>query len=90
MSARSMAASDQPAERGRRLLSRNALYDQKDVADFLGTTLRTLAQWRTDGTGPQFRKIRKRVVYLGQDVNDWVLCQSHQSAARGPDKETSA
>lgn len=63
----------QPAERGRELLSRSALYDQSDVAAFLGTTVRTLTQWRADGAGPQFRRIRKRVVYLGKDVNDWVL-----------------
>ena len=73
MCARRTTDTVQPAERGRELLSKNALYDQIDVAAFLGTTVRTLTQWRAEGAGPQFRRIRKRVVYLGKDVNDWVL-----------------
>ena len=81
MNPKNQATASQPADRGRLLLRKNALYEQDDVASFLGTTVRSLAQWRADGTGPQFRKIRKRIVYLGQDVNDWVLGQQGLSDA---------
>lgn len=88
MSPENTSASDQPADRGRQLLSSNALYDQEAVAAFLGASIRTLAQWRADGTGPRFRKIRKRIVYLGHDVNSWVLNEpcapqrSHQDSEK--------
>ena len=73
MDSKILIPSEQPAERGSRLLRANALYDQADIADFLGLSKRTLVQWRADGVGPRFRRIRKRVVYLGSDVNGWVL-----------------
>ena len=34
-------------------------------------TLRTLARWRTDGEGPDFIKIGRRIVYPLADVRAW-------------------
>lgn len=44
----------------------------QQVADFLGTTVDTLANWRYRGVGPRFVKVGGIVRYRWSDVNAWV------------------
>ncbi len=32
----------------------------------------TMATWRSEGRGPAFHKMGRRVTYLGRDLNEWV------------------
>jgi len=45
--------------------------DTHAAAAFLGHTLKTLHQYRYEGTGPPYRKVGRRVVYALGDLQDW-------------------
>lgn len=49
------------------------LVDEKDAAELLGLTRRTLQKWRTDGRGPPHVKISQRCVrYRVEDIEEWI------------------
>ena len=47
-------------------------YDAKETAEFLGVTVKTLANWRHEGVGPKFSKPRKKVYYSIDELNEWM------------------
>jgi hypothetical protein len=48
----------------------------EDVATFLNNIpLKTLAQWRSKGIGPEYRKIGRHVRYDWADVHAWLASQ---------------
>ncbi len=60
----SAAASDRP------------LATPEDLAEFLNNIpIKTLAQWRSRGIGPKYRKIGRHVRYDWADVHAWLACQ---------------
>ena len=44
----------------------------EQVAGMLGVPLKTVYTWQSEGTGPQFYKVGKRVVYIEVEVHRWV------------------
>jgi hypothetical protein len=57
----SSALSDEPS----------ALYGQKETAEALGVTLRTLRYWRDVDFGPYWQELAGRFVYFADDVQLW-------------------
>ena len=48
----------------------------EDVARYLNKIpVKTLAQWRSKGTGPQYQKIGRHVRYDWADVHAWLRSQ---------------
>jgi hypothetical protein len=48
----------------------------EQVADYLqDIPLKTLAKWRSDGTGPRFIKVGRHVRYDWADVRAWLASQ---------------
>ena len=41
----------------------------------------TLANWRSQGKGPAFVRLGKRVAYRGRDLNDWIDAQTVRPTA---------
>jgi len=52
-----------------------------DVAGVLGIPEKTLAEWRSDGKGPQYLKIGRYVRYRWSAVNAWLDEQSRPGMA---------
>lgn len=52
------------------------LKNSADVAEWLGTTPGTLAQWRYLGVGPRFIKLGRKVMYDVADVEAWLNAQT--------------
>jgi hypothetical protein len=46
--------------------------DNKQAADFLKLSPRTLEKHRVQGGGPRFRKLGRRVVYAIADLEAWA------------------
>ncbi len=44
----------------------------KNAAVYLGQAEKTLAMWRSKGTGPQFIKPNGRVFYYQEDLDAWL------------------
>jgi predicted site-specific integrase-resolvase len=61
-----------------RELEAGAWYEAKEVAETLGVTVRTL---RRSGI-PCAIMTRRRVLYLGKDVNDWLEARKRQGRLR--------
>ena len=64
-----------PSRRRRRGATRDpqALLNQRQAADLIGVSERTLECWRSRGGGPPFVKISRRAVrYRRQDIDQWV------------------
>ena len=45
------------------------------VAKQLGVTAQTLANWRSEGSGPRFVKVGRLVYYRRSDVSAWLAKQ---------------
>lgn len=49
------------------------LLDQKELAEILGISQKTIALWRSEGKPPQFRRYgRKFVRYLVSDIRNFI------------------
>jgi len=57
---------------GTRAPSRQPLADTDQVAEFLGVSAVTLAQWRYRGCGPTFVHAGQFVRYRWADVDKWL------------------
>ena len=55
--------------------------DTQRAARELGVSPHTLEAWRIKGTGPQFRKIGRRVFYERNDLVVWASEQSRTSTS---------
>ena len=51
------------------------LLDENEAADYLRLSERTLQGWRAKGRGPVFTKQGRRIVYLKEDLVEWVRSQ---------------
>ncbi|MGO1198840.1 helix-turn-helix transcriptional regulator [Brachybacterium alimentarium] len=56
------------------------LMTANDVADVLGLSTGTLANWRSLNMGPDYVKVGGRVRYRVSGINAWVARQEHKSA----------
>ena len=48
------------------------LWSQQYSAQFLMVTTVTLAKWRKNGTGPPWRIVGKRIIYIPDEVMAWL------------------
>jgi excisionase family DNA binding protein len=48
------------------------LLNQREVAEYLRLSERTLERWRVCGGGPAFTKLGKRVLYREPDLLEWI------------------
>lgn len=46
-----------------------------DVAEYLQVPVKTLAEWRSRGTGPRYSKVGHHVRYDWAHVREWVVSQ---------------
>jgi predicted DNA-binding transcriptional regulator AlpA len=54
-------------------MTKDALLNPEEAAEFLGFSATTLQQWRCKGGGPRYIKIRGRLVrYWQSDLDNWV------------------
>ncbi|SCA55797.1 Transcriptional regulator (modular protein) [Candidatus Terasakiella magnetica] len=49
-----------------------SLLDRAELSNLLGVSIRTLARWAENGTGPKFFKLGGIVKYRILDVDEWV------------------
>lgn len=57
-----------------------------EIAEALPTLSKSkLAMWRHQGTGPRYRKVGKAVLYVLEEVHDWV--ESTARHGTGPGQE---
>lgn len=53
----------------------------RDVADVIGIPEHTLAQWRSQGKGPDYVKAGRHVRYEWRDVKKWIAGQKMTMSA---------
>jgi predicted DNA-binding transcriptional regulator AlpA len=49
-----------------------ALVPSKDAPAYLGLAEQTLARWRSEGHGPPYVKLGKKVYYRVGDLRSWI------------------
>ena len=54
---------------------------QYQLSEELQISERTLERKRCDGTGPNFKKAGRRVIYAREDVDAWLDAQTYTSTA---------
>lgn len=64
----------------RDVVTLDELMTANEVADVLGLSAGTLANWRSLGMGPTYLKLGGRVRYRVSNVNDWVSSQESETA----------
>lgn len=52
-----------------------ALVPSKDAPAYLGLAEQTLARWRSEGHGPPYVKLGKKVYYRAGDLRRWIDSQ---------------
>lgn len=60
---------------------REPLVAPDDVAEYVGVSSKTLAQWRYLGSGPRFVKAGRCVRYRWSDVEAWLAARSLENTA---------
>ncbi|XKH55503.1 helix-turn-helix domain-containing protein [Citricoccus nitrophenolicus] len=68
--------SDHHDSHGGIAMEEDQLYRPGPTAEYLGSTVNTLAYWRYVGQGPAFIKIGRNVSYRGSDVKAWLQAQT--------------
>ena len=58
--------------------------DQRQLAELLGLSQRTVERMRCLGTGPPYSKFGRRVRYLTADVMAWADAQKRRSTSEEP------
>jgi len=56
-----------------------SLIEPSTLADRLGTSERSLSEWRITGRGPRFIRVGRRVRYRPEAVDSWLLANEHGS-----------
>ena len=59
----------------------DSLITPATLAERLGTTERSLAEWRITGRGPKFIRIGRSPRYRPEAIDAWLLSQEHASTA---------
>ncbi len=54
------------------------LWDPTRTAVYLGTAMRTLANWRHEGFGPPYVKVGSRVRYRRCDIEAWLATRAEK------------
>ena len=57
------------------------LYTPDEAAKFLNSNVRTLERWRTEGNGPRFVKVGRRVHYRREALDAWIIQQERSHTA---------
>lgn len=57
----------------------DSLIEPCTLAARLGTTERSLSEWRITGRGPKFIRVGRRVRYRPEAVDNWLLSNEHAS-----------
>jgi excisionase family DNA binding protein len=57
------------------------LVNQKQAAQFLGLSPRTLESWRLTGNGPAYIKVGRRVRYRRSDLEAWLDARRRTSTS---------
>jgi hypothetical protein len=55
--------------------------NQRETAEALRVSPRSLERWRVSGFGPRFVKAGRRVLYSEQEVEAWASARSVQSTS---------
>jgi len=58
------------------------LLSQRQAADLLGLSERTLERWRVTGEGPPHVKLGRRVLYREGDLIEWVAARIRTSTSQ--------
>lgn len=66
-------------------MNQHDLLTATDLAKELNTHARTLANWRTAGTGPRFVKVGGSVRYRRSDVDAWLEKRTISSTSEAID-----
>lgn len=59
----------------------DSLITPATLAEGLGTTERSLAEWRITGRGPKFIRVGRSPRYRPEAVDEWLLAQEHTSTS---------
>lgn len=55
------------------ITKRTPLLVEKEVAEQLGVTIRTLQRWRQESKGPKYcRLTRQTIRYKQEDIDQWI------------------
>lgn len=59
----------------------DSLVAPSTLAERLGTTERSLSEWRINGRGPKFIRVGRSVRYRPEAVDAWLLSQEYASTS---------
>jgi hypothetical protein len=65
----------------------NKLLTQKQAADFLNVSPRTLESWRRKRTGPRYTRYSNRCLrYSERELADWLASRANRETEEAPDE----
>ncbi|MEX3007205.1 helix-turn-helix transcriptional regulator [Hoeflea sp. TYP-13] len=64
------------------MLNDEVLYlNAQQASSLLGIAISTLAKWRLSGTGPEYAKLGRRIIYRRVDIDAWLARNSFRSTS---------
>jgi hypothetical protein len=62
--------------------AKHAVSEQEAASQFLGVSAATLRAWRSQGRGPRFARLGRRVVYLITDLEAFLAANRVETESR--------
>lgn len=59
----------------------NRFISERDAADYLGVSVKTVQAWRAKGDGPKFAKFGRAVRYQLNELTRWAEAQQRRSTS---------
>ena len=63
------------------------LLTEKQIAEFLNLSVKTIQAWRVTGRGPRFHRLGRSIRYDSQEVRAWIAQNGVRSTADSPQGE---
>ena len=60
----------------------STLIRAEELPGYIGIAQQTLARWRSEGQGPKFIKVGRRVAYRAGDVRAWLHDRTYAHTAQ--------
>lgn len=54
---------------------------ERETAEFLRVSVRTVQRWRVTGAGPPFRAHGRRILYAASDLENWSASRTARSTS---------
>ena len=63
-------------------MEKEEYFNTKEVAKYMKISPRTIERWRTEGQGPEYHKVGRKVIYNVSDINAYLASNKYSHTSQ--------